>query len=122
MHTVLLDLAVQTENTGSIRYQSQKLEMFDESYDLDESDDYDEPGWDDDGEDFTVACPNCGGEIYEDTPRCPLCGEYLTGTLHPAKQGRSVWWYRVAIAVVVLTVLSFALPYIGDLFRLAAGE
>ena len=54
----------------------------------DDEDDADD-GWDDDGDvDFgddsddgdepTIACPHCGREIFEDSPRCPSCERYLS--------------------------------------------
>jgi hypothetical protein len=50
----------------------------------------------DDGEDFesfeedssdddrTLPCPSCGKAMYEDSPRCPSCGEYVTPAAGPS--------------------------------------
>ena len=33
---------------------------------------------DENDDDYTVDCPNCGEPIYEDVPQCPYCGHYVT--------------------------------------------
>jgi len=55
----------------------------------------------------TVACPECGAEVYEDAVRCPVCGTYI-----PSGSGlfanRPGWWIAVAILLVLaLILLSF---------------
>jgi len=77
----------------------------------DEAGDDDEV-WDDDaddgsdsGDEALVACPNCGAEIFEDTPRCPVCEAYVAegGGATSAKPawvvatailclGMALWW------------------------------
>ena len=42
-------------------------------YDYDADDDFDSM----DDNDWTEPCPNCGEMIFEDSPRCPVCGEYV---------------------------------------------
>ena len=46
----------------------------DDEFDLDEDDDLDE----DNGSGETMPCPHCFGTIYDDSERCPHCGEYLS--------------------------------------------
>ena len=60
--------------------------------DLDEFGDDDEPA--------TEPCPACGAEIYDDSPRCPVCGEYIFATA-----GRRRRWplWLVIVAAVALT-------------------
>jgi len=60
-------------------------------------DDWDDPEDipDEDDDDPTIPCPACGQPIFEDSPRCPACGEYLTTGV--AATSRPPW--------VVLTVL-----------------
>lgn len=43
-------------------------------------DDSDEDNVDDDNDEATLSrpCPSCGLEVYEDTERCPICGDYIT--------------------------------------------
>jgi len=31
---------------------------------------------DEDSDDDTILCPSCGASMYEDSPRCPACGEF----------------------------------------------
>ncbi|HWL09710.1 MAG TPA: zinc-ribbon domain-containing protein [Planctomicrobium sp.] len=68
----------------------------------DEADDWDQ--WDEEypdepDESGTVECPNCGTDVYEDAPSCPVCGEYLvTGSrTGPAWQGKPMWYVTLAM-------------------------
>ena len=53
----------------------------------------------------TTACLRCGAEIYDDTSRCPICGEYQVGerTL-TAWEGRPLWW-RLGGLLGIIAVL-----------------
>jgi hypothetical protein len=66
-------------------------------------------GWDDSDDEPTVACPSCGREILEDSPRCPFCERYVSEEDHPAPRrpgwviataliclGIAVWWVLAA--------------------------
>lgn len=65
---------------------------------------FEDPDWDDEdwdeGEDFgtddestTTECIHCGADIYDDSPRCPICGEYQVGSRSlTAWEGRPMWW------------------------------
>jgi len=46
---------------------------------------------DEDSDDTTIPCPECGREIYDDTPRCPHCGSYLGGDDFQRSR-RPAWW------------------------------
>jgi predicted nucleic acid-binding Zn ribbon protein len=61
-----------------------------------DDEEWDEP--DDDGPE-TVDCPYCREEIYEDTVRCPRCGNYLSKEDAPA--GRQPWWIVVGVLAVL---------------------
>ena len=50
----------------------------------------------------TTRCPECGSEVYEDAPQCPICGYYITA--HDRSR-QSLWW----AAVVVLLIISLLL-------------
>ncbi len=56
----------------------------------------------DDEEETTAPCPYCRRPIYDDTPWCPHCGNYLSNedTPHSAKP----WWIYVG-AVLVLYIV-----------------
>ncbi len=57
---------------------------------FDEEDDDDSDDWqydaddegefipEDDGDEPTIECPYCGNDVHEDSPRCPVCENYLT--------------------------------------------
>ena len=70
----------------------------------DEYGDITDPG---DDEIETRPCPNCGAAIYEDTPACPACGEYVSWRGRTATDGRPTWWVAV-IALLVLSLLGLA--------------
>jgi len=80
---------------------------------------YDE---DDDETDVTISCPNCNLEIYEDAPRCPHCGEYITGSNRNPFSTRSSWFRNLIVVVIALTILSFLLPYLLTLAGLLGKE
>ena len=63
---------------------------------------------DDDDETCTIACSECGADVYEDAVRCPECGFYLSPA-HGAMAGRPTWWYWVGAAVLVAIVFAFVL-------------
>jgi hypothetical protein len=64
--------------------------------------DIDELG--DDGSD-TLACPSCGREIYEDSDRCPYCGNWVV--LCGSAECRRPWWKWVLIPLVVAAMLIY---------------
>lgn len=74
----------------------------------DDEDDWDEdPEWSEEGdpdETDVIACPKCGGEIYEDAERCPLCGEYVTRSAS-ALEGRPGWYVVLAVLGVIGTII-----------------
>jgi predicted RNA-binding Zn-ribbon protein involved in translation (DUF1610 family) len=69
---------------------------------MDWDDDFD-PGSDDDAPAVTVACPDCGAEVYEESERCPSCGEWILRT-HSPWSGHSTWWVVLGVAGVVATI------------------
>jgi predicted nucleic acid-binding Zn ribbon protein len=75
----------------------------DEDDEWDDDWESDEDSGDDDEDDSTVPCPQCGAAIYEDTPRCPSCGRYLSAEDH-ARTGRPVW-----VLVTALVCLGMAI-------------
>jgi hypothetical protein len=74
----------------------------------DDSDEWsDEAG--DDGDDATVPCPYCGQEMYEDSPRCPHCGHYISDEDTPPR--RMPWWIIIGVVlclcVIALWIIAF---------------
>jgi hypothetical protein len=77
------------------------LEWSDE--DLDDHEFPDDDSRDSDDEVDTVVCSECGTEIYEDAPRCPSCGNYVTSDT--SIRGTWVGW----TAAGLLTLLAIGL-------------
>ena len=61
----------------------------------------DEDVWDDD-EDVTIPCPYCRRPIYEDSQRCPHCGNYISE--EDAAPRRKPWWIIVGTVAVLYIV------------------
>ena len=83
----------------------------------DRDDDDDDDEWDDeldnddDGDDdaATVACPFCGHEIFEDSPRCPSCGKYLSADDF-ARRSQPLWVFVTALVCLAAALwLAFAI-------------
>jgi hypothetical protein len=74
--------------------------------DEDEADWIDEPD-DEHAEDGTTPCPACGVDMYEDSPRCPQCGEYVTA---PAGSGWPLWIVLTALLCLAVAFLAWVLP------------
>jgi hypothetical protein len=67
--------------------------------DLDDTE-FPEPEQDDDGPALDRG-PHCRQWIYEDSERCPACGQYL-------EEGTSFWrrpWWIAAVAVLLLIII-----------------
>ncbi|QDV52406.1 zinc ribbon domain-containing protein [Gimesia fumaroli] len=77
----------------------------DEDWGYGDEEQWDESEFDDDDVNETVACSNCGAEIYEDAVSCPICGEYITTNTHPFSD-RPNWWITLGIVGVIATILS----------------
>ena len=70
------------------------------------------------GDDFTIPCPNCGEQIFDDTPMCPKCHEYIVDNDRGVWSNKPSWFARTAVVLVVLTIIAFALPWILTLLGL----
>ncbi len=51
-----------------------------------------------------LPCPSCGAEVYEETQRCPHCGDWIIPVDTSGSWRRTAW-----IVAVVLVILSFTL-------------
>ncbi len=60
-----------------------------------------------DDESPTTACSACGAEIYEDSPQCSVCGEYIfaggSSTHHLTR------WYLIVAAIALTAFLCYIL-------------
>lgn len=77
----------------------------DDMDDMDDVDDMDDDALDDDP---TVPCPFCRHEIFEDSPRCPSCGRYLSADDF-ARQAKPLWVVVTAVVCLLVAIwLAFA--------------
>ena len=54
-----------------------------------------------------LPCPSCGAEVYEETQRCPHCGEWIM-PLAASARNRSRLWIAVVL-LALIAILAFAL-------------
>jgi len=57
----------------------------------------------DDQDDYTIPCPKCGEDIFDDVDQCPYCREYLTAA--DFKKPMPIW----VVIIVILTIISMML-------------
>ena len=57
------------------------------------SDEEDEP---------TVPCPYCGREMYEDSPQCLHCHQYISD--EDASPSRKPWWIILGVLLCLLAI------------------
>jgi hypothetical protein len=59
---------------------------------------------DDDPEHDQLSCPSCGQMVFDDTDRCPHCGDWVM-PMAAAASSRSNWiWWTALVLVVVLII------------------
>jgi hypothetical protein len=68
----------------------------------DDSDDWSDEAGDVAGDDSTVPCPFCGKEMYEDSPRCPNCGQYVSE--EDAAPRRLPWWIILGVILCLCAI------------------
>ena len=62
--------------------------------DLDSDDDADD--------DILITCPSCGGDVYDDAPKCPHCGDWI---VEPSASARLHWvWLLTAVVILAAFV------------------
>ncbi len=74
--------------------------------DFSDSGGWDADDWGDDPNDTSeeLACPGCGASVYEETQKCPHCGDWITPH---AAAARFPMWVRAVSVVVVFCFLYF---------------
>ena len=89
-----------------MRRQLEDPDDWDEGCDHGESDD-----WNDDGDegDSTIPCPYCGHEMYEDSPRCPHCGQYISEEDAPPR--RAPWWIILGVVLCLCVVAVWIIAF-----------
>jgi len=58
---------------------------------------------DDDCEAELLFCPRCGKSVYEETQKCPHCGDWITPTYKNAHTKRG--WFLVIVLLLVFAIL-----------------
>ncbi|NNJ25238.1 zinc ribbon domain-containing protein [Alienimonas chondri] len=59
---------------------------------------------DDDAEE--LPCPSCGEPVYEETQRCPYCGDYITPGRSTALRNVPQWAVTLGVIGVVATIFA----------------
>jgi len=69
----------------------------------------DEPDQDDDFDaSDTIPCPECGEDIYDDTPSCPCCGHYVTMSAS-RWSGQSTVWIGIGVVGILAVIVALVL-------------
>ncbi len=63
---------------------------------------WDNEEWDRDEDEPTVPCPYCGRQIYEDSPQCPHCQQYISE--EDAPPSRKPWWIILGAVLCLLVI------------------
>ncbi|WDI44208.1 hypothetical protein [Bremerella sp. P1] len=79
-----------------------------------DSDEYDEDWIDDepedDDQDNTMICPECGAEIFDDVDVCPVC---LHAIIHDTSpwSGKSFTWILFGILGIIATIVALVMLF-----------
>jgi hypothetical protein len=57
---------------------------------------------DDEGD--LTPCPSCGAQVYEESQKCPQCGEWIVPRLSTSKN--PVWILAAILAILAMILLS----------------
>jgi hypothetical protein len=77
--------------------------------DDDDWDDDDDMGEADDADDSepTISCPYCHKTIYEDSPQCPHCGQYILE--EDTTAGRKMWLTILGVLLCLCAILAWVI-------------
>jgi hypothetical protein len=70
--------------------------------------DHGAPGFDEDGlvesdpEGDLLPCPCCGAMVYDDSERCPHCGDWIMPLASTARGKSRVWILAAVLAIIAL--------------------
>lgn len=56
-----------------------------------------------------LPCPQCGADVYDDSPQCPACGSYITHSTSPW-HGKPWWWVVLGLAGIAALLYLISLP------------
>ena len=80
--------------------------------DLDD-DEFPDEDWDEDDigeqddEAEVLPCPHCGADVYEDAPKCPACGHYITFE-SSLWSSRPWWWILLGLLGIAAVIWAFS--------------
>ena len=79
--------------------------------DDDWDDEYADEAYDDvDDESYTVECPECGSDVYEDAEQCPACGQYVVhASSNYVWKDRPTWWIVLGLFGILAVIFAFSL-------------
>lgn len=60
---------------------------------------------DNDEEDELIDCPACGQSIYDDTEKCPYCGDWIVATAGSTARNR-IWILGAILALMSMIVFA----------------
>ena len=55
-----------------------------------------------------LPCPHCGAPVYEESQRCPACGDYIVFESNPFF-GRPAWWIILGMLGVIAVIAALVL-------------
>ena len=71
--------------------------------------------WDDEIDEETSPCPECGADVWWGADQCPACGHWFTGDDDGSAggsgvfAGRPLWWVVLGGLGIAVTVIALAL-------------
>lgn len=78
-----------------------------ERHDYDQDDDIDDEDDSSADDDDLLPCPHCGAAIYEQSEKCPKCGEYVDPDA--ADRGSKPIWIVMTLLMLIAVFLFYAL-------------
>jgi uncharacterized protein (DUF983 family) len=60
----------------------------------------------DEAEEWTIECPHCGADVFDDVDQCPNCQMYISAADFKKP---TPWWL---IIIILMTVVGFTLAAI----------
>ncbi|GAA4429669.1 hypothetical protein [Bremerella cremea] len=78
-----------------------------------DSDEYDDEDWiddepEDDDQDYTITCPECGAEVYEDADVCPICLHAIIRDTSPWA-GKSLGWVVLGMLGIIAMIVAMVM-------------
>lgn len=53
-----------------------------------------------------MQCPSCGAKVFEDTSKCPACGDWIT-PVEPSGAFSKKWWLVIAVLLMLYAMFRF---------------